>query len=188
MNTALLRPALKEDSVQIANWRNQESIRKWMYSSAVIPEDEHKAWYAAMLQDQSKKWLILEWNKEPQAVVYFYGINHASRVSDWGFYPTPQAMQGVSALIEYMSLKYAFDSMGLRRLQCEVLSANSGVINLHKKSGFTVEGIQRAARLTIRGIEDVYMLAMLKEEWDSQEACLLKRLKRLEPIQFISIN
>lgn len=188
MNTASLRVAHQEDWLQILNWRNQEEIRKWMYNSAVIPEDEHKAWYDAMLQDESKQWLILEWNDEPQAVVYFYDISYMSRVSDWGFYPTPQAMQGVSALIEYVALKYAFSGLGLRRLQCEVLSENSGVINLHKKSGFVVEGIRRAARLTVRGVEDVYMLAMLKEEWDNQEASLFKRLKRLEPIQFLSEN
>lgn len=188
MNAAQLRLALQEDSIQILNWRNQEGVRKWMYSSAAISEDRHKAWYDTMLNDESKQWLILDWNNEPQAVVYFYDINYVSRVSDWGFYPTPQAMQGISALIEYIALRHAFGSMGLRRLQCEVLSGNSGVLNLHKKSGFFVEGIRRAARLTERGIEDVYMLAMLKEEWDDQEASLVKRLKRLEPIQFISAN
>ena len=159
-----LRPVTKDDLDLIYEWRNRPEVRAFMYSSAEIPREEHERWFAAMLEDASKRWLVLDVDEWECAVIYFSGID-GDRSCSWGFYSGPCAPAGVSLMIELAGLEYAFEQLLVHRLHCEVLSGNQQVINLHKKAGFTQEGCLRQARESMRGIEDVIVFSMLKSEW-----------------------
>jgi UDP-4-amino-4,6-dideoxy-N-acetyl-beta-L-altrosamine N-acetyltransferase len=183
MNLITLRPVELNDSDSIRNWRNRDEIRQWMYTSRLISESEHQKWFEEMKIDPARRLLIIELNQTPQAVIYFSNIDQHSSSCDWGFYPTPHAIQGVSALIEFIALKFAFENLQIRRLQCQVLASNSGVLNLHKKSGFDQEGVLRQAKKTARGLEDVVLFGMLDSEWNHVMEALVNRLKKLLPYQ-----
>ena len=159
-----LRPAAEEHVELIYAWRNRPEVRAFMYSSHEISFDEHACWFAEMLKDPSKLWLILNYNQQDCAVIYFSGINGTDSCS-WGFYAAPYAPPGISLIIELAGLEYAFENLSIHRLNCEVLSGNTQVINLHRKSGFTQEGLLRQARNTVRGIEDVFLFSMNRNSW-----------------------
>lgn len=173
-----LRPVTKNDLDLIYEWRNRPEVRAFMYSSAEIPREEHERWFASMLEDASKRWLVLDVDRRECAVIYFSGIDE-DRSCSWGFYSGPCAPAGVSLMIELAGLEYAFEKLLIRRLHCEVLSSNQQVINLHKKAGFIQEGCLRQARETQRGVEDVIVFGMLRNEWPTSRARLQSRATKL---------
>lgn len=161
-----LRPVSEGDSELLYDWRNRPEVREFMYSSSEIKIADHKNWFASMLEDPSRRTLIMSAKGIECAIICFTDIRGSMSCS-WGFYSGPSAPAGVSMLIELAGLCYAFETLGVNRLHCEVLSGNQQVVNLHKKAGFIQEGCLRKARQTPRGIEDVIIFGMLKEEWPS---------------------
>jgi len=173
-----LRLAASTDSDTLLCWRNRIEVRDFMYNSHKISREEHKEWFDCMLNDSSREWHIFSTQERDCGVVYFTEIDRINSTSSWGFYSGPDAPAGVSLLIEIEALSYAFETLGLRRIKCEVLIGNQQIINLHKKSGFTVEGCLRSEKLTPRGMEDVLLLGMLSEEWTVSKARLEARVAR----------
>ena len=50
---------------------------------------------------------------------------------------------------------------GLRRVELEVLSSNTGAISIYRKSGFGIEGRKREARVLDGRTEDILMMALV---------------------------
>ena len=71
-----------------------------------------------------------------------------------------------------------FETLGLRKLCCEVLDFNSAVIEMHLKLGFSREGIQRAHIVKDTGSCDVHQLAMFDEDWHRLKAGFAEELAR----------
>lgn len=169
-----LRPVTRGDSGLIYAWRNRPEVRAFMYSSSEIPREKHEIWFATMLDDTSRHWLVLNANGIECAVIYFSEVE-GYRAYSWGFYAGPCAPTGVSLLVELAGPRFAFEKLQAHRLHCEVLSGNQQVINLHKKAGFTQEGCLRQARETPRGLEDVIVFGMLRDEWPAARDRLQSR-------------
>jgi UDP-4-amino-4,6-dideoxy-N-acetyl-beta-L-altrosamine N-acetyltransferase len=159
-----LRPVSKNDLELLFVWRNRPEVRAYMFTSSEIKLADHSRWFISMLDDPARRWLLMSMNGIDCAVIYFTDILEGNSCS-WGFYSGPGAPAGLSLIIELAGVSYAFETLGVRRLQCEVLAGNQQVVNLHKKAGFTQEGCLRQARATMRGMEDVIILGMLDEEW-----------------------
>jgi len=173
-----LRLASRADAEVILLWRNQRKVSDFMYNRHEISIEEHAKWFDCTLSDSTKRWFIFSTNELECGVVYFTKIDINNSTCSWGFYSGPVAPAGVSLLIEIEALTYAFETLNLRRVKCEVLSGNQQVINLHKKSGFIVEGCLRNEKLTSRGLEDVVLLGMLREEWFLSKISLQSRVER----------
>ena len=72
-----------------------------------------------MLIDPSKRWLIFNDGESECAVIYFSDI--VGQIScSWGFYSGPDARAGVSLLVEYAALEYAFEELrfSVRLVRC----------------------------------------------------------------------
>ena len=173
-----LRPVSQDDLELLFAWRNRPEVREFMYSSSEIELSTHKKWFASMLEDPSRCSLIMNLKGVDCAVILFADIRGSTSCT-WGFYSGPSAQAGVSLLVELAGLRYAFETLRVNRLHCEVLSGNRQVINLHKKSGFTQEGCLHRARLTPRGLEDVIVFGMLKDEWPLARDRLQSRARRI---------
>ncbi len=98
----------------------------------------------------------------------------------WGFYASPDAPGGTGLKIEYDALCYAFDTLGIHKLNCEVLAFNKKVINLHKKSGFLEEGYFRDFHHSDGQYFDVVRLGMLTSEWTKARGEIEKRLATMQ--------
>lgn len=172
-----LRPVVEDDCNLLFDWRNRPEVREYMYASSRISLAEHRSWFSAMLLDKTRHFFVMSIKDVDCAVISFTDIQEGHSCS-WGFYSGPYALPGISLIIELAGLGYAFETINIRRLHCEVLSGNQQVINLHKKAGFTQEGCLRKARKTPRGVEDVIIFGMLSEEWPASSARLRDRAAR----------
>lgn len=68
-------------------------------------------------------------------------------------------------MMEVAALKYAFDNLEIRKLECQVLDFNLPVVNLHLRHGFRVEGVFREAYERDGSYHDIYCLALMSADW-----------------------
>ncbi|MEY0737796.1 UDP-4-amino-4,6-dideoxy-N-acetyl-beta-L-altrosamine N-acetyltransferase [Providencia stuartii] len=172
-----LVPLEQKNLEMILSWRNAPEVRKNMYTSHEITQKEHESWFERMVIDETKRYFIAKLNNESIGVVGFYNINKTTKIADWAFYASPKAPRGSGALMEYIALEYAFSSLNLYKLKCEVLGFNSSVVKLHTKFGFQIEGKHRDAFYDGDKYHDIIHLGLFSNEWFSIKEVLKTKLK-----------
>jgi UDP-4-amino-4,6-dideoxy-N-acetyl-beta-L-altrosamine N-acetyltransferase len=172
----------KELQLAIREWRNHINIRKNMYTDSIISEQQHQVWINSLLADKSTKVYIAYKKDDAIGVVSINNINKLHKKADWAFYLNPDFLssKGLGTLVEYHFLNYIFNNFEVEKLNCEVLETNPSVIKLHKKFGFTEEGIRRKNVIKDNKRIDVYLLGILKEEWYQTRGKFTKIIERLE--------
>jgi RimJ/RimL family protein N-acetyltransferase len=67
-------------------------------------------------------------------------------------------------------LAFAFRNLGLVRVSLTAFVGNARAIRSYEKLGFRHEGVMRHSWRGVRGLEDGVLMAILREEWEAQEA------------------
>lgn len=177
----LLREIRDEELELMLSWRNAPTVRNNMYTRQVISLENHRKWWAGIQGRLDQRYFMYEWQGEPVGIVAFNDVDAVNQNSAWAFYASPDAPRGTGSRMEFLALEYAFGSLCLNRLYCEVLDFNQAVVALHKKYGFTEEGVKRRHHKMDDGYHDVVCLGMLVDEWiakrDSMKSKLLLKLK-----------
>jgi UDP-4-amino-4,6-dideoxy-N-acetyl-beta-L-altrosamine N-acetyltransferase len=155
----------KQDLDLVLEWRNKPEIRMNMYTSHVISREEHYAWFERVALDSTKRYFICMADETPVGVVGFVDIMETAKTASWAFYSGDLSRRGIGSQMEYLALNYAFDELGLEKLNCEVLDFNQAVIKLHRKFGFEIEGIFKAQHYDGEKYHDIYRLAMFRKDW-----------------------
>jgi UDP-4-amino-4,6-dideoxy-N-acetyl-beta-L-altrosamine N-acetyltransferase len=161
-----LRPLSAGDLDLVLVWRNDPRVRENMYTNHVISPEEHRRWFDKASRDESKRLLMCEDETAvPVGVVTFSDIDPVHRRATWAFYSGDTTRRGVGSKMERLALDYAFSSLELEKLNCEVLSFNMPVVEFHRKHGFRVEGIFRNQFRRDGVTHDVYRLAHFRKDW-----------------------
>ena len=79
--TLALRPAVAADAGSVLTWRNDERTRRYSGEGVVIASDDHVAWFAALLADDSRKMLIAEEEGIAAGVLRYDIEGHVAAVS-----------------------------------------------------------------------------------------------------------
>jgi UDP-4-amino-4,6-dideoxy-N-acetyl-beta-L-altrosamine N-acetyltransferase len=131
----------EQESEMVRNWRNNESVRKWMYNDNEISIGEHRNFINLLKNYNEKAYWLVKIDKEYVAVLDLLNINWQYRRAYFGIYANPESRTaGIGRILDNLADKIAFEILNLHSLKLEVLETNERVINLHKKMGFTIEG------------------------------------------------
>jgi len=150
-----------------------------MFSSHVISDAEHQAWFRAQLDDPRRQVFVYQLGDKKVGVVQFTEINQKNRSAFWGFYLSPFATVDASLRLEFAATAHAFESMKLHKLSCEVIEFNKKVLNMHKKCGFKIEGEFLDHHWDGKQFFSVLRLAMLRQEWHQNKSRIENRLRAL---------
>lgn len=174
-----IRPIKFDDKNLILQWRNSEHIRFNMYNDHIISQDEHDIWFSKTLVDTSVAYLIFQYNENPIGLIYFTKIDCFHSHCYWGFYLGERDVpRGVGSVMEFFAMDYAFSSIKIRKLCCEVFAFNESVIKLHEKFGFVREGRLVKHYLKKENYEDVICLAKFAETWTDEREIFNHRIFR----------
>jgi UDP-4-amino-4,6-dideoxy-N-acetyl-beta-L-altrosamine N-acetyltransferase len=172
-----LRPLAAEDRDKVRAWRNQPHVAAMMYTDHVIGAEEHARWFAATLIDPTKRYFIIKAGDEDAGLAGFTEIEGGS--ASWAFYLASAETRGrgMGAETEFLMLCYAFETLGLETLRCEVLVRNAPVIAMHEGFGFSRTGILVGRAIKNGAPEDVQMLSMAASNWPAAKARAFARLE-----------
>jgi UDP-4-amino-4,6-dideoxy-N-acetyl-beta-L-altrosamine N-acetyltransferase len=160
----------RADLDTVLEWRNRPDVRANMYTNHVISCDEHSAWWGRTEKDTTKRYFVFVLDGAPSGVIAFTEISERHRTATWAFYSSNPQRRGIGTLMEEAALDYAFRTLGLEKLSCEVLGFNTPVVKFHRKFGFRVEGLFRKQYLTDDGYTDVFRLALFRKDWEAMRA------------------
>ena len=135
-----------------------------MLSQHEIEEEEHIAWFEKVVHDKSRHLLIAEESGTPLGYIQFNGVASGG-TSDWGFYARPDAPRGSGTKLCEIGLRHAFDVLALHKVSGQVLSNNRASISLHRKLGFTEEGILREHQRINDTYYSIICFGLLAGEW-----------------------
>ena len=135
-----LRKMNSDDLGMVLDWRNQKEVRSNMYCQTPIKLDEHMDWWKKTSKKDDQIYLIYEYNYTPFGVVSFNEIDKKHKHESWAFYTAACAPKRSGSRMEYLALNFAFSTLSLNKLHCEVLFYNEPVLALHKKFGFEEKG------------------------------------------------
>ncbi len=151
--------------------RNESSIRKNMYQEKEIRSDEHEAWIAHVKSSKSIQFFaVLDINQKLIGGLSFSNIDMNNRRADWAFYLTSHVQgRGYGKALEFLALEYAFITLELNKLNCEVIGWNKAVQKLHETFGFQLEGIRRQHVYRNEKYHDTTLLGITANEWEKQK-------------------
>lgn len=165
---------------KIRHLRNQEDVRKYMYTSHEISEEEHKLWLDSLKGNKKQSVFVVMLEDEPAGVVSLNNINSVHKHADWAFYIDGMLQgKGLGSRIEFWMLDHAFNEVGLEKLNCEVLETNPSVIKMHQKFGFSIEGVRKKNIIKNGERIDVVLLGITSSEWKTQREKILPVIERL---------
>ena len=84
--------------------------------------------------------------------------------------------KGIASESSKIVLDFAFNSIGLNRVELEVLISNKNAIHLYEKLGFKNEGIKRAKFFADNKFHDVKIMSILKSEFKTDKNKIKNRL------------
>lgn len=171
-----LRPIEDHELEMMLEWRNAPAVRNNMYTTDIIPLDDHLQWWERIKKDDSVHYFCYEYDSIPQGVVCFTNIDVLNHQAMWGFYASPNALKGTGSRMEILALDYAFDKLNLHKLSCEVLDYNLAVVKFHKKFGFVEEGYFREHHIYQGKYFGIYRLAIISDPWIQSRSNILQRV------------
>jgi UDP-4-amino-4,6-dideoxy-N-acetyl-beta-L-altrosamine N-acetyltransferase len=150
----------------VLTWRNSPRVRENMYTNHLITAEEHKRWFEKASHDPSRRLLMcVDESGVAVGVVTFSDIDPLHKTATWGFYSGDSGRRGVGLQMGRLALDFAFENLGLEKLNSEVLSFNTPSVNFHREHGFRIEGIFRAQYTRDGVAHDVYRLAHFRRDW-----------------------
>jgi UDP-4-amino-4,6-dideoxy-N-acetyl-beta-L-altrosamine N-acetyltransferase len=159
--------------------RNQPEIRKSMYTEHIIILQEHLAWVDRMSNDKQQIVFIVLVDDVVGGIVSINLLDRLHLKSNWAFYLDKNMPNGLGPSLECVLIKFAFNELGLEKLNCEVIETNDRVVKLHKKFGFMEEGFRRENIIKDRQRIGVFFLGLTKSDWIKCEGEVLAKYKRV---------
>lgn len=178
-----------ESQLKIREIRNEDSVRRAMYSDHLISLNEHLNWINRLKQDDKQIVLaIIEKGKGPVGVVSANGVDWVHKKTDWAYYLTEGERGGLGSAIEYSFINFVFGSLGFEKLNCEVIEGNTAVVKLHKKFLFKEEGFRESNVIKNDTRVGVHFLGLTKQTWIAGKNPVYERYKNVLDRFSISIS
>lgn len=129
------------ESRQILNWRNDESVRKKMYNTGIIPWESHQAFIESLKERTDRYyWQVSEGDKACGSV-NLVDVNHEASKAEMGFFMAPDQVGGGKGFyFIFYVLEFAFDVLGLESLYGATNVANRSATMLDEYFGFKKTG------------------------------------------------
>ena len=132
----------EDEKNMVLEWRNHESIRKWMYSDTIISPQEHISFLSNLIDDNKNIYWVAE--KEDGFFLGTISLNKIdlkNKHAYIGIYSNPyNDIKNKGHLLIQCIKKLAFEIAGLHTLKLEVINNNQKAIDFYKKEGFNEEG------------------------------------------------
>lgn len=183
----LLRPLEQTDFNDLLSFSlNEPEI--WKYSLVAAAGEENLKKYikiALDARDAKKEYPFIVFDKKQNLYAgstRFYDMQLSQKTLQLGYTWYGKNFQGtgLNKCCKFLLLQYAFETLGMERVEFRADNSNEKSIAAMKSIGCTVEGIMRSTMFNLNGTRrDSIILSILKKEWfDSVKENLKKKLNK----------
>lgn len=120
-------------------------------------------------KDKAVRWVIYHKNdKKIIGLISIYQIDRYHKFATLGsFLCRKYQKKGLMPEARKATIKYAFDMLGLNRLEAQVFEKNIPSIKMLEKLGFQKEGLLRENFMINNKLENSYMFSLIKKDFKS---------------------
>lgn len=179
-----LRPLQENDLIHLQHFTSEKEV--WRFSSIPVSDPESLGEYIRMAisrRNAGNEYPFIVYDKTKKQYAgstRFYDIQPVNRTVQLGFtwYGKEFWGTGLNKHCKYLLLQFAFEEIGMERVEFRANNKNERSIAAMKSIGCTVEGILRNNMQNPDGTRrDSIVLSILKEEWfDSVKNLLLGKI------------
>lgn len=161
---------LEEKDISIINkWRIDKSVISTLGAPyRFINKEVDMLWYQSYLKNRENtiRCAIVESDDIIRGLISLTSINYINRSAIMHIMVGPEFQnRGVGSFAVKEIIEYAFETIGLNRIELAVLSDNENAIKLYKKNKFQIEGTKREACYKDGKYKDMYIMSLLKKEY-----------------------
>jgi len=165
----VLRAITMDDMQMICDMFNdsemEASVVGWAFPIAL---DQQISWYKEHMNDRDQHRFVIETPEYGAVGVMVLGdIDWKNRTAMHGIKLAKKEVRGKGIGTDALMaiLRYAFDELGMHRIESTILTNNKASIALHAQCGFKEEGILRECVYKNGRYQDVYSISILEHEY-----------------------
>lgn len=167
----LLRPVEESDLPQFVEWLADPEVTRWLAAVGDPPtlEDEYEWWRARREDPDNVMWAIDTLDGRMIGTVDLRLVPHAMRAElGIAIQDKSQWSKGYGTAVVRLVLQYAFEEMGLHRVELHVDEENVRAIRCYEKCGFVREGLLREHRVVEGRYVNTIAMAVLAQDWKAR--------------------
>lgn len=162
-----------DDYKKTHEWRKDILYRQnTMSLTRYVSSDTEKRWLEKAIKDHEvgntfRFCMILKERNEMIGLFYIHSIDMRNRTAGHGVWIGDKNYRGKGYATEarHLALRYAFEELGLKRVEGKCLGSSLESISHIESFGYTKEGVKRSAVFKNGKFNDVYIYSMLKDEY-----------------------
>lgn len=169
----MLRPYRRDDIKGILSWVNNAETVRYLSSWADAPYTEKNAEQYldyAMTGGSDRMMFVMAdaVTEEYCGQISLECINHRNGTAELRIVigAAEQRAKGLGGEAIRMLLHYAFETLGLRRIELDVYADNSAARLCYLKAGFKEEGVKRQHVWKNGAYRDIVFMAVLRDEYE----------------------
>lgn len=167
-----LRELQKDDIPILNNWRNNPELISCLGAPfRYINQDVDYAWFDSYMKNRNTcvRCAIIR-DEEFIGLVSLVNIDHLNQTAEFHIMigNSDEKRKGAGAFATKEILSHAFMNLNLQRVELTVLETNKAAISFYEEIGFVREGVKRNAKYKQGKFVDMYMYAILRSEFTSQ--------------------
>ena len=167
----LLRSIEKEDIEIIRNGINNPDMERTIvgYAYPISRKDQEKWFDSYSPSDRMLRFII---ETEEDGVVGLTGLrdinwkNGTAENAGIRIFNKELHGRGLATDAQFTLYRYAFEELRLNRISGKILEGNKASLRMDEKLGFKIEGIQRQAVFKNGVFHDVYLMGLLKSDYE----------------------
>lgn len=172
----LLRPYRRSDLPGILSWTNDAATTRYLTEIFDLPYTEKNGEdflnYAISGSSDRTMFVMADpVTEEYWGQISLERISRRDGTAEVGIVLAKEEHRGHGIGREALSLllRYAFETLGLRRVELAVFAENSRARLCYLKAGFIEEGVARQKTWSNGKFHDVVSMAILRDEWEKKE-------------------
>lgn len=162
-----LRPMTYEDTDNIVNWRNKDSVRKRFIYQGLFTRESHENWIKTMVETGKVVQMIIceTEGDRPVGSVYVRDIDKIHHKAEYGVFIGEEEARGkgYGTTAAGLMIKYCFEELGLHRLFLRVYATNEQAIRSYEKAGFEREAYLREDVFVDGQYHDIVLMGIVNK-------------------------
>lgn len=171
-----LGPIQREYLPKYVEWLNDWEVIRYLAPGVPMPmnlEDETE-WFQRHRGDKTSTIFAILALPEKQLIgnCGLHELDWKNRMAVFGIFVGDKNYwgKGYGTDATRTLLRFAFQELGLNRVELEVYDFNPRAIRAYEKAGFRRDGVRRQRLYREGAFHDSYMMSILREEWDASRS------------------
>ena len=168
----MLREYQSEDFASIRSWVNDAQVTRYLSTRFWAPQTtvDTQEFLSRMMQSSHNAFNYVIADAQDGRYIGqldMFRVDWRLRQGEIGMVIAGAEDRGRGYGTEALELlaEFAFNSLGLERIELEVHMENAVALRCYQKAGFTLEGVKRHAYYNDGRFADLGMMSILREDW-----------------------